>query len=105
MKNLNALLFTLGFFIISCSNSTAPDYNQYYDSLTNLSVKESIAKGNEWKFSAPKIKTYVSTSEAVFEFPDGRVVKKTLPSDSFYVERPPVEERCFAETMQPGCLL
>ncbi|BDA67688.1 hypothetical protein CAL7716_018540 [Calothrix sp. PCC 7716] len=28
-----------------------------------------------------------------------------VPSDSFYLERPPVEERCFAETMQPGCLL
>ncbi|BAZ13423.1 hypothetical protein NIES4071_52620 [Calothrix sp. NIES-4071] len=27
------------------------------------------------------------------------------PSDSFYLERPPVEERCFAETMQPGCLI
>jgi AAA-like domain len=27
------------------------------------------------------------------------------PSDSFYIERPPLEERCFAEIMQPGCLL
>ncbi|MBW4671514.1 MAG: AAA-like domain-containing protein [Cyanomargarita calcarea GSE-NOS-MK-12-04C] len=28
-----------------------------------------------------------------------------MPSDFFYIERPPIEERCFAEIMQPGCLL
>ncbi|MBW4620914.1 MAG: AAA-like domain-containing protein [Cyanosarcina radialis HA8281-LM2] len=28
-----------------------------------------------------------------------------LPSDSFYIERPPLEERCLTEILQPGCLL
>jgi hypothetical protein len=28
-----------------------------------------------------------------------------LPSDSCYIERPPLEERCLAEIVQPGCLL
>ena len=85
MKYSIILITVFCSIFLGCSNSTDPDYNSYYDSLTNLSVKESIAKGNEWKFSAPKIKTHVTTSEAVFEFPDGRVVKKPLPSDSFYV--------------------
>ncbi|MBS4013344.1 MAG: CueP family metal-binding protein [Bacteroidetes bacterium] len=80
-----SLTILLVSIIIGCSNSSDPDYNSYYDSLTNLSAKESIAKGNDWKFSAPKIKTHVTSSEAIFEFPDGRVVKKTLPTDSFYV--------------------
>ncbi len=85
MKNLNALLFLLGFLIVSCSNSTDPDYNQYYDSLTGLDAKAAISLANDWHYSAPKIKTHITTQEAVFEFPDGSVVKKALPTDSFYV--------------------
>lgn len=85
MKNVNALLFLLGFFIISCSNSTDPDYKQYYDSLTGIDAKAAIALGNEWKELAPKIKTHVTPTEVIFEFPDGRTVKKNLPTDSFYV--------------------
>ncbi|GAB1372784.1 CueP family metal-binding protein [Candidatus Kapaibacterium sp.] len=85
MKNLNALLFTLGFFIISCSNSTDPDYNQFYDSLTGIDAKAAIVLGNDWKDLAPKIKTHVTSTEVIFEFPDGRTVKKNLPTDSFYV--------------------
>lgn len=79
------VIFVISIIAISCSNSTGPDYNLYYDSLTNLSAKESIAKGNDWKFSAPKIKTHVTTSEAIFEFPDGRTIKKTLPDNLMYL--------------------
>ncbi|MEA5572497.1 AAA-like domain-containing protein [Calothrix sp. UHCC 0171] len=28
-----------------------------------------------------------------------------IPRDSVYIERPPIEERCFTEIIQPGCLL
>ncbi|BAZ40572.1 hypothetical protein NIES4101_65330 [Calothrix sp. NIES-4101] len=31
--------------------------------------------------------------------------ERLIPTESFYIERPPVEERCFAEIVQPGCLL
>lgn len=83
-KNILKILLSV-IFLVSCSNSTDPDYNQYYDSLSNLDYKAAIAKGNEWHYSVPKIKTYVTTKEAVFEFPDGRVVKKSLPNDLFYM--------------------
>jgi len=85
MFKLNILTIFLVSLLIGCSNSTDPDYNQYYDSLAGLDVKQSIALGNEWKFTAPKIKTHVTSQEAIFEFPSGRVIKKTIPIDSFYV--------------------
>ncbi len=85
MQKSIVLLIALCSILLGCSNSTDPDYNSYFDSLTNLSAKESIEKANEWKFSAPKIKTHVTTSEAIFEFPDGRIVKKSLPDNLMYL--------------------
>ncbi|MBS4012416.1 MAG: CueP family metal-binding protein [Bacteroidetes bacterium] len=84
MKN-SIIIISLITILLGCSNSSDPDYNSYYESLVNLSTKESIDKANKWKFTAPKIITYVTTSEAIFEFPDGKVLKKALPADSFYV--------------------
>ena len=85
MKNLLIILSTISIILFGCSNSTDPDYNQYYDSLTGLDAKDAISLANDWHYSAPKIKTHVTTKEAIFEFPDGRVITKPLPNDSFYV--------------------
>ena len=85
MKILFLILIILGSLIISCSNSTEPDYNKYYNELSNLDAKQTIEKGNEWRDSAPKIKTHITSTEVIVEFPDGRVVNKSLPDNLMYI--------------------
>lgn len=80
-----SLLLLLIAIVSGCSNSTEPDYNKNFDSLTNLNAKQVIALGNEWRDSAPKIKTYITTSEVIMEFPDERVMKKSLPDSLMYL--------------------
>lgn len=84
INKLILVFFILG-LLISCDNSVDPNYDAYYDSLSHLSAKEAIAKANEWKFSAPKITSYVTTKEVIFEFPDRRNVKIELPNNEFYL--------------------
>jgi hypothetical protein len=79
------ILTLLSIVIISCNNSTDTDYNKNYESLTNLDAKQVIALGNEWRDSAPQIKTHITSTEVIMEFPDGRVVKKTLPESLMYI--------------------
>lgn len=82
---MRTLLLFSGLFYFGCSNSTDPNYNKYYDRLTNADAKTAIALGNEWKYSASKIKTHVTPQEVVIEFPDSRTVKKSLPADQMYI--------------------
>jgi hypothetical protein len=85
MKKIQIILLVISLVIISCNSSTDPDYNKNYESLANLDAKQAIALGNEWRDSAPQIKTHITSTEVIMEFPDGRVVKKTLPDSLMYI--------------------
>ncbi|MGE5480706.1 MAG: CueP family metal-binding protein [Chloroflexota bacterium] len=87
MRLINIIALMLVLVIVGCSNSTEPDpnYDEYYYKLTDLDAKAAIALGNEWKFSAPKITSHVTTEEVIFKFPDGREVKKPIPAGSVYI--------------------
>ena len=76
---IQLIFVIISLVIISCNNSTDPDYNKNYESLANLDAKQAIALGNEWRDSAPQIKTHITPTEVIIEFPDGRVVKKNFP--------------------------
>ena len=82
--SLGGLLFLI-LVLLGCSTSTEPDYNKYYESLSNLDAKQTIEKANEWGKSATKISSYINTEQVVIEFPDGKVVTKNLPDDLFYL--------------------
>jgi len=71
--------------IIGCKNSTNPDYNNKFESLTNLDAKAAIALANDWKFTTPKITAHVTPSEVIIDFPDGRTVKKALPDSLMFI--------------------
>jgi hypothetical protein len=78
-------IIALSLLVLSCSESTDVNYNDEISSLGSLSVKESIAKANEWRTLLPKITSYVTTEKIYFEFPDGREVTKNLPDDEMYI--------------------
>ncbi|MBM2814765.1 MAG: hypothetical protein HW421_1527 [Ignavibacteria bacterium] len=83
MKIIPIILCVIGIF--GCSNSTDPNYNSYYDALANLEAKQAIALANEWRDSAPKITSLITTNEVKFEFPDGRKTSKSLPDSLMYI--------------------
>ena len=84
MKNI-LFLMLITFNLVSCSNSIDPNYNNDFEMLEKLDTKNAITFANEWHFNASKIITYVNTQQVVFEFPDGRIIKKDLPKDSMYI--------------------
>ncbi len=79
------LTILLSIILLSCSESTDPNYNDEVIIIENLSVKEAITQANEWRSSQPKITSYVTTEELIVEFPDGREVHKNLPDNEMYI--------------------
>jgi len=84
MKFLICLISCLT-LLLSCSESTGTNYNDEFSLIENLNIKQSIAKANEWRTIKPKITSYVTTNYLIFEFPDGKEIKKTLPDDEMYI--------------------
>jgi hypothetical protein len=86
MKILIILSFTLISVLWSCSDNTAnPDYIKDFETISNLDLKAAIALCNDWKDSNPKITSFITPQELTIKFPDGREVKKSIPTDSMYV--------------------
>lgn len=84
-KFIIIILLVSSLIFISCGSSTEPDYTQNYNSLTNIDAKQAIALANEWHYSAPKIKSHITPTEVIVEFPDGKIVKKTLADSLMYI--------------------
>ncbi len=53
--------------------------------LNDADAVQAMAIANQWKWSRDEIKSYVTTREVVFEFPDGKVKKVALPEDRMLV--------------------
>jgi hypothetical protein len=53
--------------------------------LNNVDAVRAVAIANEWRWSKKDIKSYVTTREVVFQFPDGRVKKIPLPENQMLV--------------------
>jgi len=55
------------------------------DSLKNLDAVEAIKIANQWKWTHKEIKSYVTSREVVFKFPNGKVYKIPLPEEKMIV--------------------
>lgn len=55
------------------------------DSLKNLDALEAIKIANQWKWTHKEIKSYVTSREVVFKFPNGKVYKIPLPEEKMIV--------------------
>ncbi|MBI5324455.1 MAG: CueP family metal-binding protein [Ignavibacteriae bacterium] len=91
MKTIILTLISL-IILISCSESTDPNYDSDFATIDSLDVKSGIGLANEWKFTKSKISSHVTPIELIVEFPDGRKVKKPLPSNEMYVAIAPYIE-------------
>ena len=54
-------------------------------SLKDLDAEEAIKIANQWKWTHKEIKSYVTSSEIVFKFPNGKIYKIPLPEEKMIV--------------------
>lgn len=85
MKYLNYIFLLTGFILFGCANATDPSYNSLVESLNGLDARQAIALANQWRDSTPKVKSHITPQEVIFDFPDGRTVKKTIPDSVMYI--------------------
>ncbi|PSB03211.1 AAA-like domain-containing protein [Merismopedia glauca] len=76
-------------------------YKLWHKLTEALGIGEKVSKQN-FKEALKRVwKEHQGIGNAIAQTPQ----LSLLPSDSFYIERPPLEERCLTEITQPGCLL
>jgi len=61
--------------------------------LNKIDADGAMAIANEWKWSRKDVKTYVTSREVVFEFPDGNIQRVPLPPDKMVVAIAPFVSR------------
>lgn len=80
-----AILLMSIFIVFSGCDVVDHSYDDAYDNLQNMDVKEAVSKANDWSKTKPKITSYINDKELIFTFPDDREVKMPLPEDEMYV--------------------
>jgi hypothetical protein len=53
--------------------------------LAKTDARQALALANEWKWSQPAVKSFITPREIVFQFPDGAEKKVPLPQDKMMV--------------------
>jgi hypothetical protein len=53
--------------------------------LEKADAVQAMAVANDWKWSQPNIRSYVTPQEVVFKFPDGKEKKVLLPKDKMII--------------------
>lgn len=81
------LSFVLTFILLvsSCSNSSEPNYNSAYEKIISKDIKEAIALANVWKFTKPKISSFITSKELKVVFPDSSEFILELPENEMYI--------------------
>jgi len=85
MKYLALIAVILIGILSACSNPSDPNYDNDYNNIKNLGIKEAVALANDWKFSKKEIISFITPKELTITFPDGRKVVTALPDDEMYV--------------------
>ena len=84
MKYLSvSFVFLLGLGSLFAACGLLGDENEAQ--LKNVDAIQAMEVANQWKWSKEGIKSYVTTREVVFEFPNGRVKKVALPEEKMVV--------------------
>lgn len=85
MRYFSVVAIVIFTILTACSNSTDPNYDDDYNTIKSLSIRNAIAIANEWKHSKPKITSFITPKELKIIFPDERKVILSLPEDEMYV--------------------
>ena len=84
MKNLLvSFVFLLGVGSVFTGCGLLADENEAI--LENVDAIQAMEIANEWNWTQEEIKSFVTTREVVFEFPNGRSKKIPLPEEKMLV--------------------
>ena len=90
-KLLVSFVFLLGVGSLFTACTLLADENEVM--LKNVDAIRAMKIANEWKWTKKEIKSYVTTKEVVFEFPNGRSKKIPLPEEKMMVAVAPYINR------------
>lgn len=82
-----AILLSLSMLFLACG----PQGDE--KALKNVDAVQAVAIANDWNWSKKEIKSYVNTREVVFEFPQGKEKRISLPQDKMLVAVAPYINR------------
>ena len=91
--------FYITLYITLFISSAIPVYAQQNDwksaetILKDVDATQAMAIANQWKWTQKEIKSYVTSKEVVFKFPDGKIKKIPLPNDKFLIAVAPYIKR------------
>lgn len=91
MKYLNFILVIIA-LVSSCSTPIEPDYDSDYNLIESMEISEAIKLANDWKYTRPKITSYITSTELHIIFPDKREVLIALPIDEMFIAVAPYIE-------------
>jgi len=92
MKNpIISFVFLLGVGSLFIGCGLLADENEA--KLKNVDAVQAMEIANEWKRTQTEIKSHVTPREVVFEFPDGKTKKISLPKDKMVVAVAPYGNR------------
>ena len=94
MKSLSLFIaFLLGSLVFCPAGVTQAAGKSDEAALENIDAMQAVAIANEWKWTKKDVKTSIDSREVIFEFPDGKVKRITLPKDRMYIAIAPYIER------------
>jgi hypothetical protein len=86
MKKLSkSLSLLLGVSLLYAAIGCQPDKNSPEVILKDVDAFQAMAIANEWKWTKPKITSYVTSREVVFELSKNKFIKIPLPQDKMLV--------------------
>ena len=85
LRRLSILIISIGILGLYPGYLFAGSDMPNEDSLINLDASEAIKIANQWKWTHKEIKSYVTSREVVFKFPDSKVYKIPLPEEKMIV--------------------
>ena len=85
LSRLSILIIFIGILGLCPSYAFAGSEMPNEYSLKNLGALEAIKIANQWKWTHKEIKSYVTSREVVFKFPNGKVNKIPLPEQKMIV--------------------
>ena len=93
MKQIWFLFLTLFLIVPVFTQTLGAEEKSLEARLEKADAVQAMAIANEWKWSQPNVRSYVTPQEVVFKFPDGKEKKVPLPKDKMIVAIAPYIEQ------------
>jgi hypothetical protein len=85
MNNFKATIIVLALMALAPFAAQANNLQAYEQLVDDIDAVQAMAFANQWKWTQNDITSYVTPQEVVFEFPNKRVKKVSLPEDKMVV--------------------